>query len=96
MANKEESSIEMIAQIATLAVKTAIEKILERRQEDVFTRHRGGIKGVRHRHNGCSPVFTYADKVKNILHNQKTYKAESILVAKDIRERPIIIQAEHE
>ena len=95
MATNKEISVEMIAQIATLSAKTAIEEILERRQEDVFTRCRGGIKCVRHRHNGCSPVYTYADKVKNTLHNQKTYKAESISVAKDIGERPIIIQAEH-
>ena len=96
MANNKEISIDVIAQIATLAAKTTIDKILERRQEDVFTRHRGDIKGMRHRHNGCSPVYTYADKVKNTLHNQKTYKAENILVAKGIKERPIIIQAEHE
>ena len=96
MANKKEISIKMIAKIAMLAAKTAVEEILETRQEDVFTRCRDGIKDMRHRHNGCSPVHTYADKVKSTLHNQKTYKAENISVAKDIRERSIIIQVEHE
>ena len=86
MANNKEISFGMIAQIATLAAKTAIEEILERRQEDVCTRCRGDIKGMRHRDNGCSPVYTYADKVKNTLHNQKSNKAESMSVAKDMRE----------
>ena len=49
MANNQEISIESIAQIATLAANTAVEAILERKHEDVFTRHRGDIKGMRHR-----------------------------------------------
>ena len=64
MANNKEISIEMIAQIATLAAKTAVDEMLERRQEEVFTRCRDGITGMKqHRHNGHSPACTYADKV---------------------------------
>ena len=47
MANNKEISIEVIAQIATLAAKTAIGEILERRQEEVFTRCRDGITGMK-------------------------------------------------
>ena len=94
MANNKEISIEIITQIITLALKTTVEEILESRQEDLFTSHRGDIKGVRHRHNGHSPVFTYADKVKYTIHNQKSYKTENMSVANDITERPVIIQAE--
>ena len=63
MGNNKEISIEMIAQIAMLAAKTAIDEILERRQEEVITRCRGVITGMKqHRHNGCSPACTYVDK----------------------------------
>ena len=47
MANSKEISIEVIAQIATLAAKTAIGDILERRQEEVFSRCRDCIKGMK-------------------------------------------------
>ena len=97
MANNKEISIEMIAQIATMAAKTAVDELLERRQEEVFTRHRGGISGVKqHRHNGHSPACTYADKVKNTLNNQNTYKSKNISMVKDTREKPIIIQQRKE
>ena len=47
MANNQEISIEMIAQIAMLAAKTAVEEILERRRhEAIFTRCRGDTKNV--------------------------------------------------
>ena len=49
-----------------------------------------------HRHNGCSPACTYSDKVQNTLHNQNNYKSKNISVAKDAREKPLIIQAEEE
>ena len=64
MGNNKEISIEMIAHIAMLAAETAIDEILERRQGEIFTRCRDGIKGMKqHRHNGHSPACTYADKV---------------------------------
>ena len=47
MANSEEISIEVIAQIAMLAAKTAVGEILERREEEVFSRCRDGIKGMK-------------------------------------------------
>ena len=97
MANNEEISIEMIVQIATLAAKTAIDEILERRQEEVFTRCRDAIKGMKlHEHNGHLPACTYADKVKNTLNNQNTYKSKNISIVKNTREKPIIIQADEE
>ena len=72
MANNKEISIEMIAKIATLAAKTAIDEILERNQGDKYTRCRGGITGMKqHRHNGCSPICTYAEKVNSSLHNSE-------------------------
>ena len=45
MANNKDISIEVIAQIATLAAKTAVDEILERREEELFTRCRDGITG---------------------------------------------------
>ena len=70
MTDKKEISIKIIAQIATLAAKTAVEQILERKQESIYTRHRGGITGMKqHVHNRCSPVYTYAEKVNSNLHN---------------------------
>ena len=92
MANNQEISIEMIAQIATLAAKTAVEEILEeRRHEDIFTKCRGDIKGMRYRHNGHPPVYTYADQVNNSLHNLKLYKEKTkdSGEAKNIRDRQI-------
>ena len=47
MANNKEISIEMIAKIATFAAKIAIDEILERKQEDRYTRHRGDITGMK-------------------------------------------------
>ena len=95
MANKNEISIEMIVQIATMAAKTAVDETLERRQEEVITRCRDGITGMKlQRHNGHSPTCTYGDKVKNTLNNQSTYKLKYIQIVKDTREKPIIIQAE--
>ena len=90
MANNQEISIEMIARIAMLAPKTAVEEILERRRhEDIFTRSRGDIKGARHRYNGHPPVYTYADQVNNSLHNLKLYKAKTkdSSEAKNVRDR---------
>ena len=97
MANKNEISIEVIVQIATMAAKTAVDEILERRQEELSTRCRDGITGVKlHRHNGHSLACTYANKVKNTFNNQSTYKSKNIHIVKDTREKPIIIQAEEE
>ena len=36
----------MIAKIAMFAAKTAIDEIHERKQEDIYTRCRGGVTGV--------------------------------------------------
>ena len=47
MANSKEISIEVLAQIAVLAAKIAVGEILERRQEEVFSRCRDGIKGMK-------------------------------------------------
>ena len=60
-------------------------------------RHRGDIKGVRHRHNGHSPVYTYADQVNSSLHYLKLYKAKTrdSGEAKNIRDRQNI-QKENE
>ena len=85
MANNQEISMEIIAQIATLAENTAVEVILERRYENVLARCRGDIKGVRHRHNGHSPVYTDADQVNNSLHTPNIYKSKT----KDISETKI-------
>ena len=73
MANNKEILIEMIAKIATLAAKTAVYDILERKQEDIYTRCRCEITGVKqHRHNGHSPGYTSTEKVNNSLHNSET------------------------
>ena len=80
----------MIAQIVMLAAKTAIDKILKRSQEGVFTRCRGGITGMKQqRHNGHSQVCTYAEKVKNSLHNSDIFKTKTkdSCEAKNIRHR---------
>ena len=90
MANNQEISIEMIAQIAMLAANAAVEVILERRRhQNIFTRSRGDIKGMRHRHNGHSPECTYADQVNYSLHNLKIYKAKTkdSSEARNIRDR---------
>ena len=87
----------MIAQIAMMAVKTAIDEMMARRQENIFNRHISGRTGVRHhRQNGCSPTYTYTDKVKYTLNNQNTYKSRNISIVKDAIEKPIIIQAKKE
>ena len=82
-------SLKMIAQIAILAANTVVEVILERRHEDGSTRHRGDIKGLGHRHNGCSPVYSYADQVNNSLHTSNIYKPKTkdISEAKNIRDK---------
>ena len=78
MAYNKEISIEMIAKIAMLAAKTAVDEIFERKQEDIYTRHKGHVTGVKqHRHNGCSPVDTYAEKVNNSLHNYERFKIKT-------------------
>ena len=51
---------------------------------------------MRPRWDGLSPLYTYADKVKNILHTQKVSKAKNISVAKNIWDEQTIIQAENE
>ena len=85
----------MIAQIAMLAAKTAIGEKLEKRLEEVVTRCREDITGMKqHRQNGHSPACTYADKVKNTLKNQNIYKSMNSSLVKDTREQSIIIQAE--
>ena len=74
MANNKEISIEMIGKIAMLATKTDVDEILERKQEDRYTRCRGEITGmIQHRYNGHSPVYTNAEKVNNSLDNSKMF-----------------------
>ena len=69
-----------------MAAKTGIEIILEERRDDDFSsKHRGETRGMRPRHDGHSPSYTYAEKVKNSIHIQKIYKAET----KDISEAKI-------
>ena len=78
MATNKEISIEMIVKIATMAAKTVINEILERKQEDKFTTCTGGLTGMKqHRHNGHSPVYTYAEKVNNSLHNSEIFKTKT-------------------
>ena len=92
MANDKEISIEMIAQIVTLAAKTAVDEILERRQEGVFTRCRGGITGMKHhRHNGCSPVYIYVEKVNSSPHNFEIFMTKM----KDSCEANIVIDRQN-
>ena len=80
MANKNKISIEVIAQIVTMAAKTSVDEILERRQEELSTRCRDGLTGMKlYRHNGCSPACTYANKVKSTFNNQSTYKSRSFI-----------------
>ena len=47
MAQSKEISIETIAQIATLAAKTTIDKILKRKHKDAYTRNRGDITSMK-------------------------------------------------
>ena len=64
MATNQELLIEIIAQIVMMAANTAVETILEgRRDDDLFTKCRGDTRGMRPRHNGHSPLYTYADNV---------------------------------
>ena len=46
MVTNKEISIEMIAKIS-VGSKTALDEILERKQEDIYTRHRGGLTGMK-------------------------------------------------
>ena len=63
----------------------AVQAILEeRRDEDEITRCRGDTTGMRHKLDGHSPLYTYADKVKNLIHTQKVSKAKNIPVDKNI------------
>ena len=94
MANNKEISIEMITKIAMLAAKTAIDEILERKQEDIYTRCRGGITGVKqHRHNGHSAIYTYAEKVNSSLHNSEIFmtKMKDSCKANIVRDRQNIL-----
>ena len=92
MATNQELSIEIIAHIAMMATNVAVEAILEgRRHEDIITRCRGHTRGKTPRQNGWSPVYTYANKVKNSIHTLKIYKTKNISVAKDIRDKQAII-----
>ena len=94
MANNKEISIEMIAKIAMLSAKTAVDEIFERKQEDIYTRHRGEITGMKqHRHNGHSPVYTSAEKVNNSLHNYETFitKTKNRCEANIVRDRHNIL-----
>ena len=93
MVTNQELSIEIIAQIAMVAANAAVQAILEeRRDEDEMTR----CRGMQPRQDGHSPLYTYADKVKNVLHTQKVSPAKNISVAKNKQDEQTIIQAKHE
>ena len=78
MATKQELLIEIIVQIAMMAVKTAVETKLDKRRDDDFSsKCRGETKGMRPRYNGHSLSYTYTEKVKNSIHIQKIYKPEA-------------------
>ena len=69
-------------------------EILERKQEDIYTRCRGEITGVKqHGNNGCSPVYTSAKKINNSLHNSETFitKMKDRCEANIVRDRHNIL-----
>ena len=85
MATNQELLIEIIAQIAMVAANAAVQALLEeRREEDEITRCRGDTRGIRPRQDRHSPLYTYADKVKNVLHTEKISKAKNISLPKSI------------
>ena len=85
MATNQELTNEIIAQIATVAANAVVQAILkERRDEDEIIKCRGDTRGIRPRLDGHSPLYTYTNKVKNVLHTQKISKAKNISVAKNI------------
>ena len=85
MATNQELTIETLVQIARVASNAAVQAIVkERRDEDKVTRCRGDTRGMRARLDGHSPLYTYTDKVKNVLHTQKISKAKNSSVDKNI------------
>ena len=47
---------------------------MKKKQEDTYARNSGEITGMKqHRHNGCSLVYTSAEKVNKSLHNSETF-----------------------
>ena len=97
MATNKELPIEILTQISMVAANAAVQAtVKERRDEDEITRCRGDTRGLRSSLDGHSPLFTYTDKVKNVLHTQKISKAKNILNGKNIQDKQTIIQAEHE
>ena len=80
MATNQELLIEIIAQIAMVAANAAVQAILEeRRDEDKITRCRGDTRGMRHRQDGHSPLYTYADKVKTLYILRRYPKQRTVL-----------------
>ena len=87
MATNQELPIEILAQIAMVAANAAVQTIVkERRDEYEITRCRGDTRDMKSRLDGHSLLYTYTDKVKNVLHTQKIF-AKNILVAKNIRDK---------
>ena len=73
MATNQELLIEIIANIAMVAANAAVQAMLEEiRDEDEITRCRGDTRGMRHRQDGYSPLYTYVNKVK-ILYILRRY-----------------------
>ena len=58
----------MITQIATWAAKAAVDEILQGKHKDIHTRCRGDAGMEHYRHNGHSPIYTYAEKVKSNIY----------------------------
>ena len=66
----------MITQIAMWAAKAAADKLLQGKHKDIHTRHRGDAGVEHHGHNGHSPIYTYAEKVKSNIYNSETFITE--------------------
>ena len=77
MVQNKDILIEMITQIATRAAKAAVDEILQGKQKDIHTRHRGDAGLEHHRHNGHSPIYTYPAKVKSNIYNSETFITET-------------------
>ena len=85
MTTNQELTIETLVQIARVAANAAVQAIVkERRYEDEIARSRGDTRGMSSRLDGHCPLYTYTNKVKNVLHTQKISKAKNISVAKNI------------
>ena len=75
---------EIIAQIAGVAAKAAVQAVLAKRGEgDEHTRQRSEEAGVRPKLGRPSPTFNFTKEVKNIYHTHNLAKAENIHFVKN-------------